>query len=297
MSWQTAHFVWPPGAELLRASMAPLLAKIPAAQARSLSAIRRLQPFVTFAPHSLSQEAQAFAAYRAELDALMARGQVLCVHPYQQEVGEQSEGKPFLSPRKAVKVLANKLRDCHDDNQPHGWLHAMAWMLTAESLDGFARATRNLYGVTGLPELGMVCRRVADEQSLHMSKLTLPPTIIQPRLPPAADVNLKPWRQTHHLLGAQIAHMESLAADRKSLVEKLTRLASKRERQLQHWQQQLDALKQSEGTMFKLRYQGEAKIIATALEQNAVPSQNGPHTFVALFLSPAPMPFLTELFQ
>ncbi|GEM77347.1 hypothetical protein [Vibrio sagamiensis] len=292
MSWQSGQWRLPPCTQAINDAVQSVTQQIPAEQNQALARLSALGSKVTFTPPKLSAQAQQHEGLRAELDRVMAKGQALCVHPYQQDVGSKHGREHHLTARTAIHVLAKKLRDTHDGHHPKGTLYGLAWMLSEANLAAFASATRRAYAQTGLPELGMVSRRASWEQTQQADNLTQPPTIIQPRLLPRADLNVTPWRVTRRQVSGQLAQLESLSQGQATPVDKLAALAQKREQHLQ----QLQAMPTfAGGSLHRLFYQGEAGVLATVLEQSTLPSITGPYTFAVLFLSVHPLNYLMEV--
>lgn len=187
---------------------------------------------------------------------MMRKGQVLCVHPYQYQVGNQVESGHHLSPDIAIETLRAKLLDVNDKHKPTGQLYALGWMIAENSLANFAQATKGLFDVVNIPELGMVARRTGKEQSLQTDKFTKPNAIVQPRFKPTAQINQQPLRNALSWQGAQLAQLESLSADKNTPAQKLTALAQKRTQQLEEWTDSLNQLKQSNINVLKFEAKG-----------------------------------------
>ncbi len=296
MTWQSTSFIWPTSAQQLQNSAESLLAQVPSSSNEATSRIQSLEGQVTFSRSSLSNQAEALLALRTDLNHLLIEGQVLCVHPYQYDIGTQTENGHHLMPDEAVSVLANKLGDAADKHHPKGELYVLGWMLAENTLSKFADVTSALFDVVNISELGMVARRVNKERSLAFEKMTQPESITQPRFKPSSHFNQAPLRDVERWQGAQLAQIESLAASRQTPVDKLTALAAKRTAQLENWSQSLNALKQSGTALYKFEANGSSDVIAAQLKKSQMPSRAHSYTFACLFISPEPLTFLSELF-
>lgn len=296
MTWQNVSHQWPSQAQTIQTQSVHVLGQVGDVMNASVSRMAGLANQVSVKRHPLSQEAEAIRSLRGELEQLLCQGQVLSVHPYQYQVGHKVESGHHLSPDVAVQALAAKLMDGNDKQKPTGQQHALGWMIAESSLADFAKSTQALFEVVNLPELGMVTRRLAQEQRVQTDKFIQPNPIAQPRFKPMASLNPRPLRHVLNWQGGQLAHIESLAADWQSPVDKLGQLAQKRDAQLQAWQGAIDGLKQSDVTLLKFEGGGTREVIATLLNQSQPPSRANRYTFASLFLSPEPLSFLSELF-
>lgn len=296
MTWQTASHQWPDSTQAIQTQSETVLKQVAGKMDESANRVETLASKVALARHPLSTEAESLLHLRAELESLMCKGQILCVHPYQYQVGNQVESGQHLSPDTAIETLRAKLFDVNDKHKPTGQLYALGWMIAENSLANFAQATKALFDVVNIPELGMVARRTGKEQSLQTDKFTKPNAIIQPRFKPTAHINQQPIRSALNWQGAQLAQLESLAADKNTPAQKLAALAQKRTQQLEEWTASLNQLKQSNVRVLKFEAQGTTEVIATMLKESQAPSHANSYTFSALFLSAEPLTFLTELF-
>ncbi|EIV8657139.1 TPA: hypothetical protein NJ909_001869 [Vibrio parahaemolyticus] len=297
MTWQPSSLAWPNSAESIQTSTERGLAQVPSKVSEAVSRIQAIQSRVVFSRNALSEEAQALLGLRKELEELLTKGQVLCVHPYQHGVGSHTQSGHHLTPEEAVEVLVAKLHDTADKYHPKGQLHVVGWMITENTLARFSQATKALYDVVNISELGMLSRRVGKAQTLQSDKMTKPPCIAQPRFKPAAYLNQAPLLGVEHWQGAQIAQLESLASDRQTPVDKLAALAQKRSDQLATWSERINGLKLCGVELHKFNTTGTAKVIATKLQQSSPPSRAHNHTFACLFISPQPLTFVSELFD
>lgn len=296
MSWQCASHQWPDSAQAIQSQSETVLNQMAGKMDESANRVTTLAEKVELVRHPLSTEAESLLHLRAELESLMCKGQILCIHPYQYQVGDKVGSGHHLPPDRAIEILSAKLLDVNDKHKPTGQLYALGWMIAESSLASFAQVTKALFDVVNISELGMVARRTGKEQSLQADKFTKPNAIIQPRFKPMAFINQQPIRSILNWQGAQLAQLESLAADKKTPAQKLALLAQKRTQQLAEWSASLDQLKQSDINVLKFEAQGTTDVIATMLKESHLPSRANSYTFTALFLSSEPLTFLTELF-
>ena len=297
MIWQAASHQWPATAQAIQTQSETVLSEIAAVMQSSANRIAGLTNQVNLEHHPLSQEADAaLISVRTSIENLLCQGQILSVHPYQFQVGHKVESGYHLSPDRAVEILANKLLDVSDKHKPTGKLYAVGWMVAESSLANFATSTKALFKVVNIPELGIVSRRLAKEQSLQADKFAQLSVMTQPRFKPKASLNQEPLRTVLKWQGAQLAHIESLAADRKSPADKLTLLAKKRALQLQEWQSSINGLKQSNVELLKFEAIGTSEVLAAFLKQSQPPNRAHSYTFASLILSHEPLTFLSELF-
>ncbi|MCG7499383.1 hypothetical protein MHO82_21180 [Vibrio sp. Of7-15] len=296
MSWQTASFQWPNSAQSIQAGCESVLDQLPSTTATATTRLHTVSGKVSFNRHPLSESAQAHLGLRQQLDTLLCQGQVLSVHPYQYQVGHQVASGHHLSPDRAVSILADKLLDTNDKHKPIGQCHALGWMIAESSLAQFAKCTQTLFEVVNIPELGMVARRLAKEQQLQSDKFTQPHAVFQPRFMPNANIHSALLREAMAWQGAQVAQLESLAADRQTPVDKLSQLAQKRGQRLHDWQRAINQLKDSSVPLLTFEATGTPDVLATLLKQSQPPSREHSYTFAALFLSTEPLTFLSELF-
>lgn len=296
MTWQVVSHQWPDSAQAIQTQSTEILSQVAGVMTASVNRVGGLVGNVSLERHPLSQSADAILSARSALETLLCQGQILSVHPYQFQVGSAVQSGHHLSPERATDILASKLLDVNDKHKPTGKLYAVGWMIAESSLANFAKSTKALFDVVNIPELGMVTRRLAKEQSLQTDKFTQPKAIIQPRFKPQSNLTPEPLRSVLNWQGAQVAQLESLAADRQSPVDKLSQLAQKRGLQLQEWQASINGLKQSNVELLKFEATGTTEVLATMLKQSQPPSRANSYTFASLFLSSEPLTFLSELF-
>ncbi len=296
MNWINSDFQWPASMQNIQDSSDNVLNQLSGLMNQSSSHIAELSSAVAFNRHQLSYEAETLLALRLQLENLLVQGQIISVHPYQFQVGRRVESGHHLSPDIAVTTLANKLLDSNDKYRPTESINVIGWMIAEPLLADFASATKALFSVVNIPELGMVARRLEKEQSLQADKFTQPEAIIQPRFQPEAYLNQNPLRDSVRWQGAQIAQLESLSSDNQTAVSKLTALAQKRGQALSDIKQAINTLKQSGIQIWTFAASGTPEVIATELSQSSPPGRENSYTFASLFISKQPLTFISELF-
>ncbi|SQD80455.1 hypothetical protein [Moritella yayanosii] len=296
MTWQPVTHQWPESAQTIQTSSESVLIQVNGVMDTAISKIKAIENKVTFARHPLSSDAESLLANRQQLEALLVQGQILCVHPYQHQVGSKNENGDHLSAPVAVQTLANKLIDVQDDYLPAGDLYVQGIMIAEQNISDFALHCQQLFNVLPIPELGIVARRSNQVLGQAQSQFIKPLPIMQPRFKPQAHVNVDPLRQVLQYQGGQVAQLESIAGDKQTPVQKLQALANKRNTQLSTWHDALNQLKNSDVAIYQFSATGKANVISTRLAQSSMPGHDHTYTFAALFISATPLTFLSELF-
>ncbi|WP_146084747.1 hypothetical protein [Oceanisphaera arctica] len=137
-------------------------------------------------------------------------------------------------------------------------------------------------------------RRVSAELSHEQDRMQIAAKAITPGWVPGQH-NASPQRAASAALGAQLAQLESLAADAQSPVAKLTALAAKRAAWLTAQSQALTNLKAGlSGALYRVSATGTPSDIAAAL-LSGLPSYEQPHSAAVLLVSDQPLTFFEEL--
>lgn len=294
MSWTPTTFTWPPCAASIETGAEATLAAVPGAQHAALASLAQAAGEVAFNRHPLSQQAEALLGLRAQLDQLLIDGHRLTVTPYDHDVGKVEQTGHYLAPQNAIHRLADKLRDNADPHRPTGTLYALGLLISAPSLGQFGQQLTAVTRLLPLPELAALARRVAAEQEHQAQKMRIPARAITPQWVPGRH-NAAPLRPASVALGARLAQLESLAADRLDPVAKLAALAAKRAVWLEDQAQALAELKAGlSGGLLRMVASGSAAAIANALT-GGVPAYETPHSAAVLLVSPHPLTFLQEL--
>ena len=296
MTWQAASHQWPKSAQTIQTCSESVLNQVNGVIGTAINKVKAIESKVAFARHPLSNEAESLLANRQKLDALLVQGQVLCVHPYQHQVGSKNENGDHLSAPVAVQTLANKLIDVQDDYLPAGDLYVQGLMIAEQNMGDFTLHCQQLFNVLPIPELGLVARRSNQALDQAQSQFIKPLPIVQPRFKPKALINIDTLRQVLQYQGGQVAQLESIAGDKQTPVQKLQALANKRNAQLTSWHDALNQLKNSNVAVYQFTATGNANVISTQLAQSSMPGHDHTYTFAALFISATPLTFLSELF-
>ncbi|WP_418139213.1 hypothetical protein AB9R84_09165 [Oceanimonas smirnovii] len=294
MSWSQRTLTWPPSAASIETAAGTVLATLPAAQQQALGPLNSAAGAVSFKPHALSAEAAGLLQLRDQLNQLLVSGQRLTVTPYDHDVGRQEQSGHYLAPSNAAKRLADKLQDGTDPHRPQGQLQVLGLLVTAATLGEFANALESLTRVLPIPELCTCARRAKAELQHDQTRMQTPSTALTPKWVPGRH-NAAPLRPAAAALGAQLAQLESLAADAQTPVAKLTALAAKRADWLSQQQQALLDLKAGlNGSLYTLQASGNPGTVATSLT-GGLPSYERAYTAAVLLASDQPLTFFKEL--
>lgn len=294
MSWAQSPLNWPPSAASIETAANSVLAGLPTAQQQALTTLNDVAKAVSFTPHALSSDAAGLLHLRDQLNQLLVGGQRVTVTPYDYDVGQVEDSGHYLAPSNAATRLADKLLDTSDPHRPDGNLYVQGLLITANTLDEFATALAALTAMVPIPELCTCTRRVLAEQQHAQTRMQTPTTGLTPKWVPGKHL-YAPLRPAATALGAQLAQLESLAADNQSPIAKLTALANKRATWLNTQQQQLAELKVGlNATLYSLQASGTASSIAGSLS-GGLPSFDRAYTAAVLLVSDQPLTFFQEL--
>lgn len=294
MPWQSSQITWPRTAESIQQQSESVIGNIASEMQTNLGGLQAAAGSVTFAKGALSGDANALLNLRSQLNALLVRGQVLTVHPYQYGLGQQQDSGVFLSAQNAVNGLINKLNDQADDNRPTGTVNALAVLLTADNHQQFSQVLADFVQVLPASELAALSRRVKAELSAG-DKMSTPAVDLVPRYKPNGYLNQHPLRDALKYQGAQVAQLESLASDQNDVVAKLQALATKRNNALAEWKAAIDGLKNITGNVQTFKTSGSASSIASELKDSGVPNAQAAISAVVMFTSSESLTFLEEL--
>ncbi|ELD1797618.1 hypothetical protein [Vibrio fluvialis] len=292
--WQKSPLSWPSSSQEIQTSAEQVADQIGTTMNDAVSRLTSLESDANFGRHALSVEAEALLALRVELDSLLIAGTVLSATPYQFQVGEKLDSGSYLSPNNAVKTLSAKLRDLSDRHRPKGQLHAVAIMLTGQSVSEFAAKLEQITSVLTLPDWTQVARQAKAMVTNERDKLHQPVAMVQPRFKPFATLNALPVGDYFSEQSAQLAMLESLASDSTHVIGKLQALAAKRSAALSDIPEAINNLKNLQGSVYSMSLTGTAESIATQL-QNAAAPNNHQLTIASLLLSHEPLTFWEEL--
>ncbi|ENP7459004.1 hypothetical protein ACEC37_002751 [Vibrio fluvialis] len=292
--WQSSSLTWPQTASDIQSQAESVTGQVGQTMADAAGRLANLKSDANFGRHALSIEAEALLGLRAELDSLLIAGTVLSATPYQFQVGEKLDSGSYLSPGNAVKTLSAKLRDLSDRHRPNGQLHAVAIMLTGQSVSEFAAKLEQITAVLTLPDWTQVARQAKAMVTNERDKLHQPVAMVQPRFKPFGTLNAQPVGDYFSEQSAQLATLESLASDNIHVIGKLQALAAKRSAVLSDISEAINNLKNLQGSVFSMVLTGTAESIATQLQNTAAPN-NHQLTIASLLLSHEPLTFWEEL--
>lgn len=294
MPWESSQITWSSTAESIQQQSENVIGNIGGDMQTNLGGLQTAAGSITFAKGALSGDANALLNLRTQLNALLVRGQVLTVHPYQYGIGQQQDSGVFLSAQNAVNGLINKMNDQADDNRPTGTVNALAVLLTADNHQQFSQVLADFVQVLPASELAALSRRVNAELSVG-DKMNTPAVDLVPRYKPNGYLNQAPLRDVLKYQGAQVAQLESLASDQNDVVAKLQALATKRNNALAEWKAAIDGLKNMAGNVQAFKTSGSASSIASELKDSGVPNAQAAISTVVMFTSSEPLTFLEEL--
>lgn len=292
--WTQSQLTWPNTAQTIQTSAEAVTSQVGTAMSEAEGRLTALEGDANFGRHSLSSEAEALLGLRAELNSLLVNGTVLSATPYQFQVGDKLDSGSYLSPTNAVNTLVAKLRDLADTNRPKGQLNVVAIMLTAQSISEFSTKLQQITSVMTLPDWQQVARQAKALVNNSSDKLHQPAAIVQPRFKPFAQLNAQPLGDYFAEQNAQLVTLESLASDSTNVIGKLQALAAKRATALAEVSQAINALKAVQGSVYSIKFSGNAESVATQLQNAGVPN-NHQLTIVSLIISNEPLPYWEEL--
>lgn len=288
------NLTWPPTAQTIQTSAETVTDQVAGEMSQALGRLTAIESDAAYGRSALSTQAQALLSLRAELSQLMVLGQVITASPYHYEVGDKLQSGHYLSPNNARDILAAKLKDKADKHRPTGALHCIAFLVTASNKAKFAELLATLVHVFTVPDWLKVARQAAAVVTNEQDKFHVPAAITQPRFKPGANVNANPLREYSRQQGAEIATLESLANDATNVIGKLGALAQKRSDTLEQVKAAINALKQLQGSVWAVKFEGSHESIASQLQSTAMPN-NEQHSLMSLMISKEPMTFFEEL--
>lgn len=293
MTWTQTTLTWPSSAANIETAADATLAAIPGAHNAALAALTQAAGAVVFNRHPLSQQAEALLGLRDQLGQLLAQGHRITVTPYDYGVGKVEQTGHYLAPQNAVNHLAAKLRDSADPHRPGGQMYALGLLVTAPNLGQFSQALLAVTRVLPLPELTACARRVSAELEHAEQRMRIPVRAAAPKWVPGRH-NAAPLRPAVAALGARLAQLEALAADRLDPVAKLSALAAKRALWLDDQAQALADIKAGlSGSLLRITATGSAESIANTI--GSMGAYDQPHSAAVLLTSAQPLTFFEEL--
>ncbi|WP_368166081.1 hypothetical protein [Aeromonas sp. R9-1] len=290
MNWRHSPLTLPASLIRISTNASSVATAIPSESHAATDRLTAITGRAGYRRHPLSEPASALQALRSELDQLLAHGHHLTVTPFMHRVGQRQGKQWTLSAEQAVSALAAKLRDSADPLRPQGTLYAVAWLVAGNNAAELASALTPLCQLLPLPAWCALLRRLQADNDT-MATLAAPAT---PLWAPKEPLTWDPLRRGRRLVGAQLAQLESLAADALSPIERLAALAQQRSAHLDTLATQLKALASLQGQLWHWHGHGDPATLASSLAQSAPPGAMS-MTTGALLLSPSPLTFWQEL--
>lgn len=229
------------------------------------------------------------------LNQPLASGRCLTVTPYQHGVGQQQGGKYTLTAPNAIKALAAKLQDGADPHLPAGQLHAVVWLVSAESEQELATKLAPVCAILPLPEWCATLRRLTASNDT----MTQPTAAMVPRWKSEEPLIWDPLRRQLILTGARDAIQESEgnSSGPAPTKAKLAALTTKRAARVAELDEALAKKPSLAGMLWSWHGVGEPASLAAQLLESGHPDHSHSMTVGALLLSSSPLTFWQELTQ
>uniref|UniRef100_UPI003B9E9CEE hypothetical protein n=1 Tax=Aeromonas enteropelogenes TaxID=29489 RepID=UPI003B9E9CEE len=234
---------------------------------QGLARLAALNERAHYRPSPLAAEAAALSALRSTLDAMLATGQALTVTPFSYQVAQQQGQQWALSAENAVKAMARKLRDSADPLRPQGALHAVGWLVCANSQADLANVLATACAVLPLPDWVAALRRLSANNDV----MTKPAAPAAPLWRPAEPLTWPPLQNSQRLAGAELAQLESLASGLTTPLSRLEALADKRAARLHALAQAIEALSAINGQLWYWSATGTQDSLAAQLDESSPP--------------------------
>ncbi|MDG9666718.1 hypothetical protein ONV78_03145 [Hahella sp. CR1] len=298
MSWRLTAFSASNTEAQAVALAAPILAGADASLAEASTRINGVS--LAYSPNPLATQASEASAVRETYQALMRyEGQILCVHPFQEGVGDGSGLYRYLSAPNAAARLAAKLTDAQDTGRPRGQLDAVSVLIVARDLASFAERLEAFNAIFPTPELQLAQRRAAQLATLEQEKFILPDAPLTPPWVARDGVQIPRLAQHGRAVGAQLATAQGYAAETLSPVAELQAVIERKRQSLQQLQRHYEQLKgQLSGQAgYALYAQDDASTVAAQIKTPGAPGHEYVLTAGALFVADAGrLTFLKEIF-
>ncbi|WEE26734.1 hypothetical protein [Aeromonas hydrophila] len=222
----------------------------------------------------------------------MLIGNYITVNKFQHRIGGQGE-KYTAEASNVIKEIAAKLQDGADPHLPAGQLHAVAWMVTANSEQELAAKLTEVCAVLPLPEWCATMRRLIAENDL-MAK---PAAAIVPRWKEGDPLIWDPLRRHLLVYAARDAlqQSEGNSPSPEATHAKLAALTRKRDVRIAAMDAELATKPSLAGKMWSWHGYGDPASIAAQLQESDPPDHS--HAVGALLLSHEPLTYWQELTQ
>ncbi|MGE6106754.1 hypothetical protein [Aeromonas sobria] len=229
------------------------------------------------------------------LDQRLVTDRYLTVTPYQHGVGQEQGGQFTLAVPKAIGAMAAKLQDGADPMWPTGQLHAVAWLVSAESEQELATKLAQVCTILPLPEWCATLRRLTANNDI----MAQPAAARVPRWKTEEPLIWNPLRRQLMLTAARDAlqSSENNSPAPTTTKAKLAALATKRAARVAKLDEGMANKPNLAGMLWSWHGYGEPASLAAKLLESAHPDHGHSMTVGALLLSPSPLTFWQELTQ
>lgn len=229
------------------------------------------------------------------MSKLLDSGRCLTVTPYQHGIGQKQGGRYTLAAPNAVKAMAAKLQDGADPYLPSGQLHAVVWLVSADSEQELAAKLAQVCGILPLPEWCAVLRRLTASNDT----MAQPAAAMVPRWKAEEPLIWDPLRRQLMLTAARDAlqDSENNSPAPATTKAKLAVLATKRAARVAELDDSLASKPSLAGMLWRWHGYGEPASLAAQLLESAHPDHSHSITVGALLHSPSPLTFWQELTQ
>ncbi|MFC4654385.1 hypothetical protein ACFO3I_05005 [Rheinheimera marina] len=291
MPWVNASATWPASALAIADSADGVLSNVESAMGEAVGRVESAGGKASYTKHDLSADAAGLLSLRNDLKDLLVTAKILTVTPATYGLSNQPG---YLSTQEAVNALAAKLNDNADPHKPANQAHALVLLFSDQSQGQLLNQMTPIANLLALPSL-LACQRSLQKLvALDTDKMQQPKAALTPRWKAKGQLNCQPLRTASNLMGAQIAQLESLAADAQTPAQKLSALADKRSAMLTQLQSDLTALQSVTGSVWKMTFEGSAAQLAVEL-QTTEPPVKAPFSAAVVVSSSQPLTFLQEL--
>ncbi|MCL1123517.1 hypothetical protein [Shewanella surugensis] len=288
MSWSKTNAAWPSHAANRSAQSTDVLTQWQGELGSTLA----LESRAKYQQHVLSAAAQALLSLRTELNALLVYGTVLTVTA-DADINNSDSAMMRLSAQSAVDKLSVKLIDYNDVYLP-STTDGLALLFSAGSINELINQLSPICALLALPELNAYLRKLTSFTQLDSEKMQQNPTPALPHWSSKTAIHLAPLREAMQLQGAQLAQLESLASGGESPIARLQQLAIKRANTQAQLTNDINALQQVSGEVWRCHLTGDRAQMANQLA-GLTPPINQAFSVAVLMVSDTPLTFFKEL--
>ena len=171
----------------------------------------------------------------------MMAGQVqaLCVHPWQQGIGERAGDYAWLTPEKALAALGER---CAASSGMLDGNAAVVLLFSCPDLASFSESLRSFSQVFPLPDVEQAARRAKSLMTLELDKFVIPTAPVYPGWFPSTPGTSGKGAGTTKTAGALLAQIESVKAAALSPLEVLKQAGERMQARLDGVLQQVKDL-------------------------------------------------------